>query len=325
MPVWLFWPLVALLSVAGGFALVCVYIHLHYRFKFLGQVMRIFEEKPLFIVPRGEPVDGAEDVTFRTPDGLNLRGCYLPRTGGEARKGVLLFGLEFGSNRWSCVAYCEHLRAAGYDVFAYEPRNQGDSDTDPAYQPLQWVTDKDLADGRAAVAYLKARPDADPTGLGVFGISKGGSVGLLLAAEDPAVRCIATDGAFATYSTVVPYMRRWVSIYSPQRRLQRFAPDFLYGSVGLAAMNGVARARNVRFPWVESAVRKVRVPVLMIHGEADTYIKPAMAVKLHAKCGSARKHLWVVPKAKHNQAPQIEPEAYHAKLVQFFDATFAAG
>ena len=72
----------------------------------------------------------------RRPD---AGGCYLKGEG--PRRGVILFGLEFGSNRWSCRPYCEHLLAAGYDVFAFETRGQGDSDCPPGYEPLQWVTD----------------------------------------------------------------------------------------------------------------------------------------------------------------------------------------
>ncbi|MCU0703116.1 MAG: lysophospholipase [Fimbriiglobus sp.] len=309
-------------ALAGLLVLLMVGVHIYYRVKLVDQVVRIFEEKPLFIIPRGDQVPDAEEVSFRAIDGTLLRGCYLPHRGAY-RKGVILFGLEFGSNRWASVPYCGKLRDAGYDVFAYEPRNQGESETDTNYRPLQWVTDKDVADARAALNYLKDRHDADPRGVGVFGISKGGSVGLLLAAEDPAVRCVVTDGAFATYSTMVPYMRRWVSIYSPNHRLQKLAPDFMYGSIGLAAMNRVARARKIRFPWVERAVRRVRVPVFMIHGQADTYIKPAMAEALYEKCGSPDKSLWLVPKAKHNQGPQVAATEYFEKLSAFFDAHLA--
>lgn len=324
MPEWLFWVVILVpLSAAGLFALVMVAAHFYYRLKFGDQIVRIFEEKPLFIIPRGDRVADAEEVSFRAVDGTLLRGCYLPHRGAY-RKGVILFGLEFGSNRWASVPYCARLRDAGYDIFAYEPRNQGESETDPNYRPLQWVTDKDVADARAALAYLKDRHDADPRGVGIFGISKGGSVGLMLAAEDPDVRCVVTDGAFATYSTMVPYMRRWVNIYSPNRkRLQSLAPDFLYGSIGLAAMKRVAEARRVRFPWVEAAVRRVRVPVLMIHGQGDTYIKPEMAVALFDKCGSPDKQLWMVPKAKHNQGPHVDPDTYFGKLTAFFDAHLA--
>lgn len=322
MPDWCIWLIVAPLSLAGLLALLMVGVHVYYRVKLIDQVVRIFEEKPLFIIPRGDPVSDAEEVSFRAVDGTLLRGCYLSHRG-PYRKGVILFGLEFGSNRWASVPYCAKLRDAGYDVFAYEPRNQGESETDANYRPLQWVTDKDVADARAALAYLKDRHDADPRGVGVFGISKGGSVGLMLAAEDPSIRCVVTDGAFATYSTMVPYMRRWVSIYSPNRRLQKIAPDFLYGSIGLAAMKRVATARKVRFPWVERAVKRVRVPLFMIHGQADTYIKPEMAVALHDKCGSPDKSLWLVPKAKHNQGPQVDPDTYFDKLTAFFDAHLA--
>jgi pimeloyl-ACP methyl ester carboxylesterase len=314
----MYWTAAIPIVAVGLSVLFFLATHIYYRIKFLHQVVRIFEEKPLFVIPRGDPEPTAEDVTFLSADGLTLRGCYLHHRG-VYRRGVILFGLEFGSNRWSSVGYCEQLRTAGYDVFAYEPRNQGDSDTDPNYQPLQWVTNKDLTDARAAVAYLKSRPDRASRGIGIFGISKGGSIGLLLAAEDPTVRCVATDGAFATYTTVVPYMRRWVSIYSPHRRLQMAVPDFFYGSIGLAAMGQVQWKRGVKFPWVESAVKRLRVPLLMIHGEADTYIKPAMTKTLFAKCKSAVKELWIVPNAKHNQAPQVEPEKYHLKLVEFFD------
>src|SRR5689334_20234318 len=51
--------------------------HIYYRVRFLHAVVRIFEEKPLFIVPKGKPEPGAEDVLFPTEDGYKLRGCYL--------------------------------------------------------------------------------------------------------------------------------------------------------------------------------------------------------------------------------------------------------
>jgi uncharacterized protein len=315
---WLVWCCCFVVAVALGLVLLCVAIHVYYRTKYLDQIVRIFEEKPLFIIPRGKPEPNVEDVSFRAVDGAKLCGCYLKHRS-HTRRGVILFGLEFGSNRWAAIPYCDKLRDAGYDVFAYEPRNQGDSETETTYAPMQWVTHKDVADARAAAKYLKSRPDADPRGYGLFGISKGGSVGLLLAAEDPDVRCVATDGAFATYTTVVPYMRRWVSIYSSQKTLQKIAPDFLYGSIAISVMNHVAEKRQVKFPFIERSLKNLTTPVFMIHGQADTYIKPDMAKSLFAKVGATEKTLWLVAKAKHNQAPQIEPILYHEKLVDFFE------
>jgi fermentation-respiration switch protein FrsA (DUF1100 family) len=313
-----FWVTVAVMAVppvAYGLGLAALYLYL--RWKYVGFLVRIFQEKPLFVVPRGQPTDGAEHVTFKSADGLTLRGCYL-RTPAFERKGVILFGLEYGSDRWASRQYCEPLVAAGYDVFAYEPRNQGDSDRDPAYEPLQWVTDKDVADMKAALAYLLSRPDADPKGVGLFGVSKGGSTGFIASATEPAIRCIATDGAYATYTTVVPYMQRWIKIYSDNHRLQRVLPAWFYGLVGLTGMKRVARNRGVNYPSVEKAASKFRRPVLMIHGEADTYIKPDMAQALFERVGGP-KDLWVVPRAKHNQAIAVAEDEYARRVVEFFD------
>jgi hypothetical protein len=67
-------------------------------------------------------------------------------------------------------------------------------------------------------------------------------------------------------------------------------------------------------------VSRLKRPLLMIHGEADGYIKPEMARDLFDRAGSKVKDLWVVPKAKHNQALHTAGDEYHARLVAFFDA-----
>lgn len=320
MPDWMY---IVLIFVFGPVPITALFVfacYLYYRRYYVHVITRIFQEKPLFVIPRGEPNASAEDVRIPTVEGRTLRGCYL-KTPFATRKGVILFGLEFGSNRWSSQSYCEKLLADGYDVFAYEPRNQGDSDKDANYEPLQWVTDRDLADARAALKYLHARPDADPYGVGLFGISKGGSLGLLLAAEDRRVRCVATDGAFATYTTMVPFIRKWVGIYIKRREwLRTRIPDWFYGLLGNAALSEVQGQRGVEFVAVEKAVRRMKQPWLAIHGGGDTYIKPEMAetlVGLAKRSGS--KELWMVEGAKHNMALHVAGETYHEKLLAFFE------
>ncbi len=120
---------------AGGCSVVfMVFLHCYLRWRYLHFLIRIFQEKPLFIIPRGQPLAEAERVRFPTSDGLTLTGCYLRSK--QPRRGVILFGLEFGSNCWSCRSYCEHLLESGFDVFAFESRNQGTSDCMPGYDPF---------------------------------------------------------------------------------------------------------------------------------------------------------------------------------------------
>ncbi len=320
MPEWMWWILGFVFGPLPIVGAAILSFYLYYRWYHLEKIVRIFEEKPIFIIPRGEAPLGAEEVRVPTPDGLVLHACYL-RTTQPVRRGVIFFGLEFGSNCWACVPYSQKLRDAGYDIFACELRNQGKSDADPTYEPLQWTTDRDLSDSRAALNALLARPDADPSGVGIFGISKGGSLGLLLAAENPMVRCVATDGAFATYGTVIPFMRRFVAIYFKKRNtIRRMIPDWFHGMLGLAAMARVERKRNIVFVSIERAVRRLRRPLFMIHGGGDTYITPEMSTSLFQDAKrSVERVQWIIPAAKHNQALRIAGAEYHDRLVNFFD------
>ncbi|HKB38126.1 MAG TPA: alpha/beta fold hydrolase [Gemmataceae bacterium] len=318
----LFW-LGLLLMCSVPLTLVSWLIGLHYylRWKYLDYMVRIFQEKPLFVIPAGQPVSEAEDLSFTTADRLNLKGCYLKTR--RPRKGVILFGVEFGSNRWSCVQYCQHLVDAGFDVFAFELRNQGESDHLAGYEPLQWVTDYEVEDMRAALRYLKARPDADPRGIGLFGISKGAGAGLLAAARDPFVRCFVTDGVFATYTVVVPYMRYWFKIYNSRYTIQGLLPSWYYGRVGLVGLHRIEKVRKCHFPHLERAIRRLAGrPLLMIHGEADTYIKPEMARALFEQAREP-KEFWLVEGAKHNQAQQVAGAEYERRVREFFNRHLA--
>jgi pimeloyl-ACP methyl ester carboxylesterase len=309
-----------LLTPALGTVLGLVGLYFYLLYRYLDYLVRIFQEKPLFIIPRGEPQGCVEEVRFPTSDGLALYGCYLRRAGGleQHRRGVILFGLEFGANCWGSVPYCEHLLARGFDVFTFEFRNQGQSDRQPDYEPLQWVTEYEVRDMRAALEYLKGRSDADPRGIGFFGISRGGAAGLLAAADDGFVRCMVTDGAFATYTTMVPYMRKWIGIYSHRYWLQRVLPNWYYGLLARAGLRRIRRERCCRFPDLEPAMRELAPrPLLMIHGGADTYIKPEMARALYDRARHP-KEFWLVDGAKHNQAIQTAGEEYRRRVLDFF-------
>lgn len=293
------------------------YIVYFVRTHMLGQLERVFVERPLFIIPRGEPDPNAEEVRFPTAGGLHLQGAYF-KTPVAPRKGVVLFGIEYGSDRWSCRSYCDPLLAAGYDVFAYEPRNQGKSDSIPDYEPLQWIANYEVEDARAALAYLKTRPDHDPRGVGLFGVSKGANAGLAVAAEDPWVRCVVTDGAFGLVSVMLPYMRHWIRIYNRNFLVHGLMPAWFYRTMGLAGVRRVQRARKVGFFHLETQPERVQQPLLMIHGEADSYIKVEMARVLFRRA-TGPKEFWAVPGARHNQSIAVAGPEYARRVVAFFD------
>jgi len=319
---WLWFALGILVAPILAFVAAMFFYYLQIKRRYLHYIVRIFEEKPLFIIPRGEPLGDAEDVRLTTPEGLTLRGCYL-RTSAP-RRGVILFGLEYGSNRWACVPYTHFLREAGFDIFAFEPRSQGDSDPQPNYEPTQWVTDFEVRDFANALAYLKTRPDADPRGIGFFGISKGGSAGILAAARDPFVRCFVTDGIFATHTTMLPYMHKWATIYV-NSFWHNLVPNWIYLVLARDCLRRVRRERGVRFPHLEHVLPLLAPrPLFMIHGGADTYIKPEMAKALFNLAAEPRE-FWLVEGAKHNQALNLANGDYKRRVLSFFEQHLANG
>lgn len=320
---WMWIGLAVVVGIPLAVVLFLIALYFHLRWNYAQYLVRIFQERPLFIIPRGKPVPGGEDVRFLTADGLVLSGCYLKTTAPE-RQGVILFGLEFGSNRWACVPYCEQLLANGYDIFTFESRGQGDSQVQPGYEPLQWISNHEVKDVQAAAAYLKTRADADPSGIGFFGISKGGGAGLLAGARDPFFRCFVTDGIFATFTTVVPYMRKWIAIYSHRNWLHWVLPSWYYEFVGRTCLGRLQRQRGCRYLDLERVMAKLSPrPLLMIHGGGDTYIKPEMAQSLF-KRAKMPKELWMVDGAKHNQALNVASADYHRRVLEFFQTHLSA-
>ena len=316
---WLWLALGVLATIALAIGAIATGLYHYFCRRYLDYVVRIFEEKPLFVIPWGTPQEDAEDVRFSTENGLTLCGSYLKTTAAN-RKGVILFGLEYGSKRFTCVPYGKALLEAGYDVFSFETRSQGESDTQPNYEPLQWVTNFEVADYQAALTYLKNRPDADSRGIGFFGISKGAGAGLIAGSTDPFVRCFVTDGVFGTRSTMLPYMRKWVAIVSTRYWLQKVLPFSFYGLIADKALQKISERRACVFPSLEACLPRLAPrPVLMIQGGNDTYITTEIARSLFKRIRRP-KELWVVQGAKHNQAFQVAGAEYASRITNFFNA-----
>ncbi len=319
---WILWMVCIVLGLpvlaAAGLVLQFLYLRNHY----LDFILRCFRERPLFVIPRGDPIPGGEKVHFPTTEGLTLMGCYL-RHRRARRRGVILFGIEFGADCWSAVPYCEHLLDHGYDVFAYEPRSQASSEKQPGYDALHWVTEYEVRDAKSAIAYLKARPDGDSRGIGFFGISKGAGAGIMAAAQDPFVRCCITDGIFATRTTMIVYMLKWVGVVSNCYWLQRILPIWYYGLLADAGLRFMEHENGCRFPRLEKLIERLSPrPLLMIHGSSDTYITPALAQSLFARA-RAPKELWLVEGAKHNQALRTAGDDYRQRTLAFFEQYLA--
>lgn len=280
-------------------------------------VLQVFErELPLKVDPAVEDPT-AEAVTIPTSGGLNLQGSLYRPTAGEPR-GLIVFCPELHGRHFSAMAYCGGLRDAGFAVLSFEFRNQGESDFVPGYEPLHWVTEYELQDALAALAYTKTRDDLNQLPLGMMGVSRGGGTALAAAATTPEVGWVAVEGAFSTSALLMHYTLRWASLYVPEWYLRILPMWHLRLTLALTRWRSGWR-RGCRYPAIERLLPRLRNrDVLMISGKSDSYVPTDIAERMAARIGGTRCEVWAVRKGRHNGARRVDPEAYDTRLVEFF-------
>jgi uncharacterized protein len=201
----------------------------------------------------------------------------------------------------------------GFAVLAFDMRGNGASP--PAPLSLGYFEQRDVL---GAVDYLRSGPLPYPTlgrprVIGGWGVSMGAATLLFAAAQEPIIRAVVSDSA---YADIIPI-------------LQREIPK---GSGLPAAFNpGALTAVNALYGINFSAVRPVDVvpqiaprPIFFIHGAADTYVPPSNMTELASaasKAPNAHIQTWLVPGANHAQSYKVAGADYTARVVAFFTAT----
>ncbi|MFQ5807723.1 MAG: alpha/beta hydrolase [Phycisphaerae bacterium] len=318
------WAIVAIVSTVATLVVVPALVLMKYV-RISLNIMRT-TRPPLSRSPLDFDRLVGEPVSFATYDGLRLCGMMIPANPRVPRRGLIVFAHEFCADMYSCARYCRPLQEAGYDVFAFDFRGHGQSDNDPDYSPRQWVSDREVADLRGAVAYvtewLEQRGFARQIGL--FGISRGACAGILAAAENPDIRVIVSDGAFSTDRTIEHFMKRWAYIFAKVRIVYENHHPAFWRFLRWSMMHFARRQFRCAFPSVRKAIQRMTPrPTLFIHGEKDSYLPVEQSRLLYALAAQP-KFLWVAPDARHNQAVAVHPELYTRLTVDFLDRHLAA-
>lgn len=205
----------------------------------------------------------AEDVHLAAADGARLHGWWLPAAGGSAKGTVLhLHGNAANiSNHLPLVAW---LPAAGFNVLTVDYRGFGRSEGQPTLDGV-------VADGRAALDWLRGRPGVDAGRLIVLGQSLGGATAIRVLAEDGGrgVRLLVVDSAFASYRGIA----REAAAQSP-----------VLGWLAPAAVLSLPAGRLDP----SAAMGRLSLPVLILHGTADATIPYGHAERLYAAAGGGR-------------------------------------
>lgn len=246
-------------------------------------------ERTDYSAPAGAPYR-AEEVTVRTPSGVALAGTLTVPAGAPGRvPAVLLLSGSGPQDRdehspglpgWRPFRQvADTLGRRGIAVLRLDDRGVGGSGGSAAATTLAELAE----DARAALAFLRARPEVDPRRVGIVGHSEGGYVGPMAAVEDRALRALALVAAPArTGRELLDYQNRFA--LESDAALAPHADSLM----GMAAAQRDSLAASSR--WFGSLMahdplpfaRRLRVPVLVLQGETDRQVPAAEAAALAA-------------------------------------------
>jgi uncharacterized protein len=241
-----------------------------------------------------------EEVRIRAADDVQLEGWLFTPSHPNGAAVIALHGVA--DTRLGMMAHARFLLEAGYSVLTPDSRGHGASGGS-----LITYGVREAGDVRRWADLLLARPGIER--LYGLGQSMGAAILIQSLACEPRFRALAADCSFATFEEV-----------ALDRVSQRGAPKVLaWPVVELGFV--YARARYGVNLWSASptaTLRGSRVPVLLIHGTADSNIPIRHSRELHAADPSGSE-LWEVEGAAHVASIGRAP-GYGRKVTAFFAA-----
>ena len=136
----------------------------------------------------GATLAKAEDVTFKSTDGVRLSG-WLFR--GAAATAPIVLCHDLGESKNAVMNIAIALNKAGFTVLAFDFRAHGASGGSGSTLGIQ-----EARDVLGAIDFVANRPkqDLDARKIGVYGTGMGAHAAVLAAADRPAVRVLVLDG-----------------------------------------------------------------------------------------------------------------------------------
>jgi fermentation-respiration switch protein FrsA (DUF1100 family) len=250
---------------------------------------------------RANPADwglSSEEVSFKSMDGLTLRGWWIPAEGSQ-KAVISLHG--HGGSMDPDLHNAPPLHEAGFNLLMFDFRAHGRSEGN--ISTIGYLERMDLI---GAVDFLRQK---GMQRIGVIGFSMGGIVAMLATPDCEEINAVITDSAPA-------WLRHSLAVWASERRVPAWLSPFLAWLTffGTSLRLGKNLFKYEPIYWVDRIVPR---PILFIQGDQDQYVPPRDFEALYAAAGQG-KQAWRVAGAGHCVIAQLYPEEYHQRIVSFF-------
>jgi len=249
-----------------------------------------------------------EDVSITASDGTILRGWIVRPAEGSGHSALLMHGL--GDNRLGMTGYAQLLLAHGFNVLLPDARGHGESGgTLVSYGLIE------RNDIHQWVEMLSARTGSRC----VYGMGESmGAAELLQALEvDHKFCAVVAESPFANFREIAydrmgqPFhLGPWVgrTVFRPLVEIAFLRARWKYG-VNMQSVSPI------------DALAKTNIPVLLIHGKADSNIPVRHSELIVEK--DPKIVLWEVPGADHCGAISVAPDEFERRVFDWFSHSTA--
>jgi pimeloyl-ACP methyl ester carboxylesterase len=243
-----------------------------------------------------------EDVSFKSTDGLTLRGWWVPVPSAD-RAAVVVHGR--GANRikssFNPQKVAQFLLAQRYSVLLFDLRGHGESEgvrySLGQYEPRDVV---------AAIDFAQRKAGVDRKRVAIIGESMGGGSAIMTVQADPSIGTIVADSSFAEGITVVGEVgQNYTGLPS------WFTP-------------GIVLAARIFFDLDLSVVNPVQVvrdhperAFLFIQCENDQTVYRHHGVELKAASANPGSELWLAPGCDHVKAFETHTAEWQQRVLAF--------
>lgn len=246
-----------------------------------------------------------EDVSFRTADGLTLKGWWFTPLQPRDRAVVFVHGKDQNriDSSFDPAPTARLLLSRGYSVLLFDLRGHGES------QGLRWgLGGKEALDVAAAVDLAAKKAGLPRSRVAVIGESMGASSALMALAYVPDAGPMVLDSAYESASAVVnedaPAISGLPAFFTPGMVLMAR----LFFGIDINAIRPIDEVRA----HPERAF-------LFIQCEDDTTVREHHGLDLKAASADPQTELWLVPGCEHVKAFTTHPAEWQRHVTSFLE------
>jgi len=247
-----------------------------------------------------------EEAAIRSDDGLTLKAHYLEAERPTDRAVILAHG--YSGQGEDMAPFAKFYHEHGFRVLM--PDNRGHGRSDGHYIGFGWHDRKDYV---RWIEYM-VRRIGERAQIVLHGVSMGGGVVLMTSGEPlpPQVKCVVSDCAYSSVKSILKYQLK-----------QMFKlPAFPL----LPLTSLICKCRAGYFFGEGSVLRQLRnnkLPILLIHGDRDTFVPASMASEIFDAIRSPKEQ-WIVPGAQHAISFLADRAKYETTVLEFIEKYLAA-